>query len=651
MTLSLAQSARQRVLQVLLALVVSAGGFAQPSVEGPMPVPLTNPSAEVRRHAYLDRGHEVLRWYADSVKSGQPATLGTGQIVAKLALREDAATLSARVVELMNSPQSQDMFWMFQWTAISFLGREQLSTEATAAIRRAWRTYFPLRGDTENHWAMYYTSLYLMCELYPDDPAESWFNGKSSAENRTEARDYLVHWLDLATTVGQGEFNPTHYIGEYAIPMLYLTAWARDPEMRMRGHLQLDWLMADLAENTLNGVLRGPNARTDDTSVVERWKALASYFSWTMFGNTPPPPNYGGFGIFFAAAAENYELPEVIYRIAVDRERDFVQHDLKRSRRRWRYSDELFAPVYKTNYVRRDYAVGSYQGGLADPIQTHVWDVTWAVADPRGVHNTIFSVHPYASARALQMYFTELPDAMIDALASQGKPSYDVPDKILGSSPYERVFQDLDTVIALYALPPETRFPRINGFFSKDLLNVTEDSSGWIFAQGGRTYLAYRPLAPFHWENRLEYRQLASDHGYQWERVDLGDKGDRLLVSPHLKNGTIVQAASVSEFASFEAFKRAIVALPLQFELEPVPRVRLKTLRGHDIVFTYGETPILNGKPIDYGAWKLFEGPFLNAEKGSRRLVITHGRLERVLDFNTLTITDRVRDSNSRRDL
>ena len=33
---------------------------------------------------------------------------------------------------------------------------------------------------------------------------------------------------------------------------------------------------------------------------------------------------------------------------------------------------------------RRDYAVGSYQGGMADPIQTHVWDVTWAVPDPRG---------------------------------------------------------------------------------------------------------------------------------------------------------------------------------------------------------------------------------------------------------------------------
>jgi hypothetical protein len=40
--------------------------------------------------------------------------------------------------------------------------------------------------------------------------------------------------------------------------------------------------------------------------------------------------------------------------------------------------------------------------------------------------------------------------------------------------------------------------------------------------------------------------------------------------------------------------------------------------------------------------WKLFSGPYLNAEVGSRMLTLTHGRLRRVLDFKTLTITDAV---------
>jgi hypothetical protein len=634
----------KRILSLSLFCGLLAGWApAQPATTGPVPVPPTDFSTDARRAAYVARADQVIQWYLDSIKPDNPATFGSGQIAAKLVRREDAAAVSARVVELMRGQQSADMFWMFPWTAISFLGRDQLTPEAKAAIRGQWKTYFPMRGDTENHWAMYYTSLYLMAELYPDDPAGSWFNGKSSAENRAEAKDYLVHWMDLATTIGQGEFNPTHYIGEYAIPMLYLATWAQDPEMKIRGRMKLDWLLADLAANTLDGVLRGPNARTDDTSVLQRWLALSSYFSWQCFGNTPPPPGFGGFGIWFAIAAANYEVPEVIHRLAVDRREDYVQHDLKRSRRRWRYSDELMMLVYKTNYVRRDYAVGSYQGGMTDPIQAHVWDVTWSVPDPRGVHNTMFSVHPYASAQAMQTYFTELPDHMLELLASQGKPSYDVPDKILGCSPYERVFQDLDTVVALYDIPAGDRYPRVNGFFSKDLADVTVDASGWIFARGGNTYLAYRPLAPYHWENLLGYKQLPSTGGYKWERVDRGDKGDRLLVSPHAKNGTIVQAASAAEFKDFAAFQAAIRALPLEVSLAPVPSVKLTTLRGRKIAFTYGEAPVVDGKPVDYSKWQLFEGPHLNAARGSRKLTITHGRLERVLDFNTLTLTDRVR--------
>ena len=49
--------------------------------------------------------------------------------------------------------------------------------------------------------------------------------------------------------------------------------------------------------------------------MIERWNCLSSFFSWLLLGNTPPPAGYGGWGVYFAAAAKNYELPEVIYRI------------------------------------------------------------------------------------------------------------------------------------------------------------------------------------------------------------------------------------------------------------------------------------------------------------------------------------------------
>jgi hypothetical protein len=619
---------------LLAAAVWTVPSAAQPSYEAAAPSIAPVADSAMRLAAYHARIDEVMRWRDNGARRDDPAKLDMAAIAIKLTLGQDLDVCSQRVIELMREPGTGP-FWMFPCVGVSFAGRERLTAEARQSIRRAWHTTRQVRGDTENHFVMYYASLYLMSELYPNEPGETWYTGKSSEENLAEARGFLLNWMDLTTTVGQGEYNPTHYIGEYAIPMLYLATWAEDPEIKQRGRMMLDWLFAELAANTLNGVLRGPNSRTDEGSVIERWNSLASYFSWLLFGNTPPTAGYGGWGLYFAPVAKNYVLPEVIYRIATDNTTDDLQKDRARTRRRWRYSDELSPAVRKTNYIRRDYAVGSTQGGLIDPIQTHAWDVTWAEPDPRGKHNTMFSLHPFSSGRAMQSYFPWYPEPMVKGVTKEGKPSYDSPDKVVGSSPYERIFQDLDTVVALYDIAPGERFPHINGFFSKDLQQVTEDASGWIFAQGGQTYLAYRPLAPYHWIPYLHYNG-------GWAKVQQ-DLGGRLLTSPHLKNGTIVQAASTSEFADFAAFKAAITALPLTFTLQPVPSVKMTTLRGKRIEFTHGKTPLVNGAPVDYMKWKLFEGPWLNAEVGGRKLTITHGRLERVLDFNTLTIVDRIR--------
>ena len=603
-------------------LLGAAGARAQLASIGPAPVPAVIGDASVRRAEYLARVQEVLAWRAEAAKPAEPATWGLAEIVAKLARREDAALCSARVIELMQKPTA-DMFWMFPVTCVSYLGRDQLTPEAKASVREAWRTYFPLRGDTENHWIMYYTSLYLMAQLWPNEPGERWFNGKSSDENFAEARDYILHWMNLTTTIGQGEYDCTHYIGEYSIPMLFLATWAKDPGMRQRGRMMLDYVMADFAVETLNGIYIGAHARTDDNTVLEKWNALSSFFAWLFFHNCPAPASFGGWGIYFAAAAKNYDLPEVIYRIAVDRSGAYAHYERKRTRHRWRNSDVRNAPVYKTSFVAADYAVGSDQGGLLQPIQQHSWDVTWAVPDPRGVHNTIFATQPHYSTDELMMYFTEMPDSMPAAVTFQGKPTYISEAKLLGGSPYEQIFQQDDTIISLTNVPAGANFEQVNGFFSKDLAKIEEDASGWIFVQGGRAFIAYRPLAAYEW------RPL--------------EKGGKRLRSPHGKNGTIVQAASASEFKDWDAFKAAIRALPLTISLAPVPGVAFTTLRGRKVECTYGAEPRVDGQPANRPQeTKLFSSRYLNADVGSGQLTITHGRLKRVLDFNTLTITDAV---------
>ena len=548
----------------------------------------------------------------------EPASMGYANIAAKLKLREDAALCSRRLEELLAAAPTGDMFWMYQVTAILYLDQGQLSDSARGALRRSFRTYMPYRGDTENHWLLYYTSLYLMSQMYPDAGGDEWYTGKSSAENMREAIGWIDGWVKLTTKRGQGEYDSPHYMGLFFLAESYLAQWAKDPAVRKKASMMLEYLMADYAAENLDGIFVGAHSRVYDLQVLEKWQNLSSDFGWLLFGAGRPLDPPGGYIIYYVLASAQ-EPPEILVNIATDRSAPYTHYERKRTRNRWRFFDERHGPVYKTTYVRKEYAVGSDQGGTLQPIQEHSWDVTWAVADPRGVHNTFFTMHPYSSLRELETYFTFPPDSGMATVVSS-KKSYDSPDKLVGGSPYEQIFQDRDSVIVLYDIPPDTRFPHINGFFSKDLAEVREDPSGWIFLRGGDALIAVRPLQPYTW------KPIAG--------------GGRRMFSPHLQNGVVVQVAAAGEFAGMEQFRQAILNLRLEVSLEPVPRVRFDSLRGRRMEFSYGETPRVNGTALDYAAWPLFGGPFLEAAVDSERLVMKYGSRRRTLDFTTLTVTE-----------
>ena len=83
--------------------------------------------------------------------------------------------------------------------------------------------------------------------------------------------------------MGQGEYDCTHYIGEY------MATWANDPEIRIRGQMMVEYIMADFAIDTIDGIYIGAHARTTDRQVLEKWNGLSSFFGWLFFGNTPAP--------------------------------------------------------------------------------------------------------------------------------------------------------------------------------------------------------------------------------------------------------------------------------------------------------------------------------------------------------------------------
>ncbi|MGC8654869.1 MAG: hypothetical protein ACP5US_12860, partial [Candidatus Kryptoniota bacterium] len=98
---------------------------------------------------------------------------------AKYARNVDLKTADKNALTLLKNP-SGDMFWMIAVMTMYLHGHSKMSAEVVNAVREAWRSYTPYRGDTENHWVQYYSALFLASEQWPNLGGDAWFNGKSS---------------------------------------------------------------------------------------------------------------------------------------------------------------------------------------------------------------------------------------------------------------------------------------------------------------------------------------------------------------------------------------------------------------------------------------------------------------------------------------
>ena len=588
------------------------------------PVFQANPAS-----TYQERREALIRYFADREPVGRPSHSGFVEVAARLYAGRSTERVRKVLDPLLNRPKG-DVFWMYATTLVAFLGKDRLGEDRMCRMLALWRTYAPYRGDTENHWLLYYSSLYLMSQLRPGLSGDQWFNGKSSAENHGEAREYLLHWMNLTLEEGQGEFDSPHYLCFFVAPLALLHAFANDSSMRKRAQMMLDLLLADFAAESLEGLYAGAFSRIYPLPTLERWRNGSTSLAWLLFGNVAfrpdrgnvvlDVPGYRPHGVAAVLAMSGYELPSVVRKIATDRSEPYVHRERKRTRSRIRHSTKRSPEVYKYTYMRKEYALGSIQGGLLQPIQQHTWELQWAVDSKDDERNVLFSLHPYSSPYELGMYFPEEPKRLTETVIRGEKETYDDPDKWTGASPHEQVVQVKDALVALYDIPQATRFPHVSGFFSRDLVRLEEGKRGWIYARGGNAMIAYYPLAEYQW------REEAS--------------GDRRLHSPARRNGAVLQVAPAEAYASFAAFTEAVRALPLETNMAQSPRVSFTSLRSDEIQVAYGDRPLLDGSPIDRDEWPLFGSPFLRSEEEAQVVTLKHGKDYRRLDFGACTITD-----------
>ncbi|MFH0991687.1 MAG: hypothetical protein V1799_16900 [bacterium] len=587
--------------------------------------------------AQPDGRQEYLKMYQERVQRllsvyDTLQTPGYYQAAVRYAHNHNIAQADSMLAVMLKEPRG-DMFWMFPVIGTYLQGKDKMSPATKDIVRRSWKTYAPYRGDTENHWCMYYSSLFLAAEQWPNLPGSEWFNSKSSDENRQEAKEYLIHWIRITTTIGQGEFDSPDYFMEYAISMSLLSEFALDPDMKKRGAMMLDYVLADFAAEHLEGQYLGGYSRIYQPAVYKPLQSGASAFAWLYFGKGDPVNS----GWLVLPALSRFRLPEIIYQIATDRKTSYIHKERKRVRNVIRYGKEKNPPVYKYTYVTKDYGLGSLQGGILQPIQQHTWGVRYTFGKP---FSTIFGLHPYWSGWELGMFFPEEVKTLIaDVVASKG--TYNNPDKWTGGSPFERTFQHKNTLLVLYDIATGTTSEHIDGFFPLNLEERIIDQSGWILCKAGDTYVGWYPLQEYEWIKETEevanrVNQIGRPE-LEKQKVDIAWR----LRSHKLQNGYVIEVRSKDEIGSFDKFKEQLRTRIPHAALKPgAVSVEYRTLNGKTMRFTFPESRWLNGKPVDLSKTKLFDGPFLHADVGSEQLVMTYKGKQRVLDFNKLTVLE-----------
>jgi hypothetical protein len=570
-------------------------------------------------------------------------------VAARYATNERIAEANAMFSQLLRQP-SNEASYCFNLTATFLLGQRSMPDSLRKKVQRIFSTHAFLRGEGEHNHLMYYVSILLAAQNWPEMTAEQWFNGKSSAENWREARAYIANWMEKTMTHGQVQFDSPALLPSFVASLELLHEFVVDDHplasangnahhladgknavanLRVRAGMMLDLLLIDFALEHIDGLYAGGHSHDTEPEVYSPRQSASAALSWLYFGTGEMKPTLEA----LFSALSGYSVPQLVFDLATNRDPigGYVHRERKRVGSLQRKNREASATVYKYAYITRDYILGSVQGGLLYPMQQHSWDLTCRA--PKDRHPTLFVMHPYYDKHELGTFYAEESSLLLEEL-TKFKSRYAQSDKLVGGSPYERIFQHRNVLIALYNIPEGVRFGYLNGFFSEDLQDFilarsdgSQHPAEWIFCRTGNTYIALRPLQPF-----------------RFERMD----GGLRFISEGRRNGLILEVSTPEESQNFEEFKRRVREVGKLEMRESGNQIRVKyiTTYGDRMEFNYDSglgtvERYLNEYPIAIAEWPLFENPFIKFDESKRLLKLRVKNKWRVLDFLNWTVSER----------
>ena len=471
------------------------------------------------------------------------------------------------------------------------------------------------------------------------------------------ARDHYVAWVAFwedwfLERARRGLFievnSPTYEL--YSLGFLQsLRDLCEDAHLRGQATKFFDLVWADWAQDQIGGMRGG--ARTRDYGPKSGYGAMTQFSKFLLGG-----PGNAWHG-FFPLLLSDYELPPLIWELALDREG--LGGFAYLSRRPGEEEDVWPRPL------------GNERTLLCDT-ESRLLRYSWVTPDyvlgtqmdhPAAVHS-----HLSIDRRTQAMIFAGAPDCLVKpgplysgtAARLIGDSTFDAaaPETWrLGTDHMYRSVQNRNVLITQQArtlrrVSPEW-FPNYEvlgkpyGILFRGDFDQKMEQGGWIFVAKGNAYLAVRVVvaADEHAGDAFSTSQAKKrdvtplgEHGYEWNP-------DRTIARLKNKHSPIVfEAGRRADYPTLADFQREILARPIALH----PTVIAPNL-GFDILsYTGGgepaapllfntasdEIPTVAGRYVDYAPSALYDSPYLSSIYGSGVIHVHRGDRRLVLNFN-----------------
>jgi hypothetical protein len=498
------------------------------------------------------------------------------------------------------------MFLLCRW-------QDDMTEPARQHIKKVMTGNIHGRGNTENHWLMHYTAQLLAAERFVD--VDVWWNGLPREVFLAEAKRWILGTIDRTARIGHHEYDSTDYHGWHVLPMIALADHAQDETIRHQAGSMATLLIADMALEYFKGGWAGGHAREGYRE--NTWTAVgcAAALLYLYFGG----PTFGPMQAqqqMAPALTSFYQPPAILAAIANDRSKPRVVKKTKAPRNIYRHVHADAKPVYKTTYTSRSFALGTTQTGLpgapAGPIDLVSWDLTWE--GPK--HEAkIVSCHPYVDPGRFSAFLSELPQD-IGRTVPAAKPYLQFPDRLYGASPYERMMQHESSAIILYRIPVDDQHPYVNVYLPRSTTWRQQDDL--LFGDAGAFFVTLRLIGEARWDSVHD-----ADFINGWI---LRLRGDNV--------GLVIEASEKEGHDDIDAFVSACSEGSVDLsEWATGNKVGYTTRTGDRLEMTYDGEHMINGEPIDYTRWKLYEAPEATAEMASGIIQFNHAGESLTLDF------------------